>query len=134
MRSHTPAGPAGVVVTVETSRRDHMRSVPARAPGGRKSAMDASGLVIFALFIALMYFMLIRPQQKRQKEVRQMLASLTRGDDVITIGGLHGRVHALADEYVDLEVTDDLVLRFQRSAIAKRVVPVEPSSREAAEA
>ncbi len=96
--------------------------------------MDASGLVIFALFIALMYFMLIRPQQKRQKETREMLASLTRGDDVITIGGLHGRVHALADEYVDLEVTDDLILRFQRSAIARRVVPAEPPSREAAEA
>lgn len=96
--------------------------------------MDASGLIIFALFIALMYFMLIRPQQKRQKETRQMLASLTRGDDVITIGGLHGRVHALADEYVDLEVTDDLILRFQRSAIARRVVHAEPPPREAAEA
>ena len=50
-----------------------------------------------------------------------MLSQLSRGDDVVTIGGLHGRVHALTDEYVDLEVTDDIVLRFQRQAIARAV-------------
>ncbi len=80
-----------------------------------------STLIIFALFIGVMYLLLIRPQQRRQREHRNLLQSLNRGDDVITIGGLHGRVHALGDDYVDLEVTDDTVLRFQRQAIARKV-------------
>jgi preprotein translocase subunit YajC len=80
-------------------------------------------LIIFALFIGLLYFLLIRPQQKRQKEHQQMLDSLHRGEEVVTIGGLHGRVDALADDHVDLEVTDDLILRFQRQAIARKVTP-----------
>lgn len=83
--------------------------------------MDAASLLIFALFIGVMYFLLIRPQQKRQKEHKEMLGQLSRGDDVVTIGGMHGRVHALTDEYVDLEVTDDIILRFQRQAIARTV-------------
>jgi preprotein translocase subunit YajC len=83
--------------------------------------MDASSLIIFALFIGVMYFLLIRPQQKRQKEHRQLIESLAKGDDVITIGGLHGRVLTVADDFIDLEVTDDTVLRFQRQAIAKKV-------------
>lgn len=83
--------------------------------------MDVGSLVVFAVFIGLMYFLLIRPQRKRQKEQEEMLDSLTRGDDVITIGGLHGRISALTEEVVDLEVTDDLVLRFQKSAISRKV-------------
>lgn len=80
-----------------------------------------SGLLLPVLFLAVLYFLMIRPQQKRQREHRELLASLRRGDDVITIGGLHGRVHAVADEFVDLEVTDDLVLRFQRQAVVRKV-------------
>lgn len=83
--------------------------------------MDVGSLVIFAVFIGLMYFLLIRPQRKRQKEQEELLESLTRGDDVVTIGGLHGRIHALTGESVDLEVTDDIVLRFQRESIARKV-------------
>lgn len=83
--------------------------------------MDASSIIIFALFIAVMYFLLIRPQQRRQKDHRQMLEALRVGDDVVTIGGMHGRIEAITDTYVDLEVTDDVVLRFQRSSVAKRV-------------
>ncbi len=83
--------------------------------------MDAGSLIIFAVFIGLMYFLLIRPQRKRQKEQQELLDSLARGDDVVTIGGLHGRVHALTEEVVDLEVTDDVVLRFQKQAISRKV-------------
>ncbi len=86
----------------------------------------AGSLIVFALFIGIMYVMLIRPQQKRQKEHRELLASLQRGDDVITIGGMHGRIHRISDDYLDLEVTDDVVLRFQRQAIARKVTYSEP--------
>lgn len=87
-------------------------------------------LIIFALFIGVMWLLLIAPQRRRQKQHQQMLEQLQRGDDVITIGGVHGRVEALTESYVDLEVTDDgIVLRFQRSSIAKRVT--EEQSAEA---
>ncbi|MDP9022574.1 MAG: preprotein translocase subunit YajC [Actinomycetota bacterium] len=95
--------------------------------------MDAfSGLLIPLLFLAVLYFLLIRPQQKRQREHRDLIASLQKGDDVITIGGMHGRVQRVADDYVDLEVTDDTVLRFQRQAVARKVTygeHVEESSK-----
>lgn len=74
-------------------------------------------------FLAIMYFVMIRPQQKRQKQHKQMLDDLSAGDDVITIGGVHGRVAEVAAEFVDLDVTDDVVLRFQKSAIARVVTP-----------
>lgn len=85
--------------------------------------MDPSFLILIGFF-ALMWFILIRPQQKRQREHQRMIGELAVGDDVVTIGGLHGTVAALHPDAVDLEVTDDIVLRFQRSAIAK-VVPLE---------
>ncbi len=78
-------------------------------------------LIIFALFIGVMWLLLIRPQRKKQKEHAEMLENLARGDDVITIGGMHGRVDAITEKFVDLEVTDDLILRFQRQAISQRV-------------
>lgn len=85
--------------------------------------MNAATLIIFVLFIGAMYFLLIRPQRKRQKEHEEMLESLAVGDDVVTIGGMHGRVQTLTDNFIDLEVTDDLILRFQRQAVAQKVTP-----------
>jgi preprotein translocase subunit YajC len=78
-------------------------------------------LIIFALFIGVMWLLLIRPQRQKQKKHSEMLEDLARGDDVITIGGMHGRVDTIAENYIDLEVTDDLILRFQRQAIAQKV-------------
>lgn len=82
---------------------------------------------------AVMYFIVLRPQQKRQQQVRQMLASMSVDDDVITIGGMYGTVVDLDDDSVDLRVSaSGLVLRFQKGAIAK-VVPVELDSEDSAE-
>lgn len=85
--------------------------------------MDPNLLLLLG-FLAVMYFVMIRPQQKRQKQHAEMLKNISPGDDVITIGGLHGRVDALGDDHLDLEVTDDVVLRFQKTAIAKVVSPL----------
>lgn len=83
--------------------------------------MDPSFLILLAFF-GVMYLLLIRPQQKRQREHRELISSVTVGSDVITIGGLHGTVDAVDDDTVDLTVSaDGTVLRFQRSAIAKVV-------------
>lgn len=88
--------------------------------------MDDSGvgsLLIMVLFIGALYLLLIRPQQKRRKEQQQMVSSLEVGDDIVTIGGLHGRVAALTDTAMDLEVTadSDIILRYERSALGRVV-------------
>lgn len=84
--------------------------------------MEALGsLALPILFIGVLYLLLIRPQQKRTKEHKNLVQSLSVGDDVVTIGGMHGRVVDLTDETMDLEVTDDIILRFQRSSLARVV-------------
>lgn len=83
-------------------------------------------LIVLAGFLVLMYLLLIRPQQKQQKARRELIERVSIGDDVVTIGGLHGTVVEVGEgatgPFVDLLVTDDVVLRFKResvSAIAK---------------
>lgn len=76
------------------------------------------GLLLPLLFLGVLYLLLIRPQQKRQKEQQRKVRELEVGDDVVTAGGLHGHVIALGEGTMDLEVTDDVVLRFQRSSLA----------------
>jgi len=85
--------------------------------------VDIGGLLLPILFLVVLYLLLIRPQQKRQKEHRNLVSNLSVGDDVITIGGVHGRVIDLDDDTMDLQVTgdDDVVVRFQRSALARVV-------------
>ena len=77
------------------------------------------GLLIPLLFLVVLWFLLIRPQQKRQKEHAQLVRDLQVGDAVVTISGLYGLVKELDDDTVDLEVTDDVVLRFQRSSVGR---------------
>ncbi|MDR6226359.1 preprotein translocase subunit YajC [Desmospora profundinema] len=78
------------------------------------------GLVQFLpliLIFAIFYFLLLRPQQKRQKERNAMLASLKKGDKVITIGGLHGTIMDLTDDRINLKVNENTRLTFERSAV-----------------
>ena len=86
----------------------------APAPGG--SMM--STLLFPILLIGVMYFLMIRPQMKRQKEHRAMLDKLSRGDEVITSGGIAGVVTDLGDNFVTVEVASNVQLRVQRGAIA----------------
>ena len=77
-------------------------------------------LPIIAMF-AIMWFLLIRPAQKRQKQTKQMQESLKRGDKVITIGGLHGIIDAVDDASVFLKVGDGTTLQFDRQAVGRVV-------------
>lgn len=70
-------------------------------------------LLMFAVF----YFLLIRPQQKRNKQRNQMLANLQKGDRVVTIGGIHGTITEITDDIVVLRVNDATKLTFDRSAV-----------------
>lgn len=75
------------------------------------------GLSPILVMVVVFYFFLIRPQQKRQKQVSQMQQNLAKGDQVITIGGLHGTVDAIDEDVVVIKVNENNRLRFDRSAI-----------------
>ncbi|MFD1206999.1 MULTISPECIES: preprotein translocase subunit YajC [Sporosarcina] len=75
-------------------------------------------LPIIAMF-AIMWFLLIRPAQKRQKQTKQMQDSLQRGDKVITIGGIHGTIDAVDESSVYLKVSEGTTLQFDRQAIGR---------------
>lgn len=70
-------------------------------------------LLIFAVF----YFMIIRPQSRRKKETLEMIAGVTVGDEVVTVGGMLGKVVEAVDQYCTLEVADNVRIKIQRSAI-----------------
>ncbi|BFU43737.1 preprotein translocase subunit YajC [Krasilnikovia sp. MM14-A1004] len=80
-------------------------------------------LLLIALLFGVMYFMMIRPQQKRRREAQEMQSALGPGDQVVTIGGLHGTVTAADDEVVTIEASPGVELRFARPAIARVVKP-----------
>ncbi len=71
-------------------------------------------IVIFVVF----YFLLIRPQSKRAKEHKQMVASLSKGDEVVTNGGLLGRISEMDDNFIVIEVADGVNIKVQRHAIS----------------
>ncbi|TYP48709.1 protein translocase subunit yajC [Thermosediminibacter litoriperuensis] len=78
-------------------------------------------ILIFAIF----YFLIIRPQQKREKERRNMLNSLQEGDEIITIGGIFGRILNIKDDVVTLEVGDKVKIKVTRSAIGNVIKKAE---------
>lgn len=67
--------------------------------------------------IVLFYFMLIRPQMKRSREVKDMLAKLAKGDEVITSGGLTGVLRELGENFITVEIADNVTVKMQKSAI-----------------
>ena len=86
------------------------------AQGGPASDPIMTFLPMIAIFVAF-YFFLIRPQQKRAKETRTMLSALQVGDEIIIAGGIAGKVKKLTDNYLDLEIADDVEIKVQRSAV-----------------
>jgi len=91
-------------------------AAPAAAPGLFGGGLG--GLLFPLLLIAVMYFLMIRPQMKRQKEHRAMLDKLGNGDEVITNGGVAGYVREIGDHFVSVEIADNVRIRVQKGAIA----------------
>ena len=76
------------------------------------------GMLLFpVILIAIMYFLMIRPQMKRQKEHQTLLGKLSRGDEVITSGGVAGVITDIGDNFVTVEIADNVRIRVQKSAI-----------------
>lgn len=86
--------------------------------GGSIGSMLLPMLIIFGAF----YFLLIRPQQKRQKQHAQMVGALATGDEVLTAGGILGRITAVTDHYVTLNIAEGVEIKIQKATVSQ-VVP-----------
>ena len=84
-------------------------------PGGSDLMTFLPMIAIFVVF----YFLLIRPQQKKAKEAKTMLEALQKGDEVVTSGGLLGRIAKLTDQYATIEVAPNTEITVQRQAVAQ---------------
>ncbi len=95
-----------------------MGSAPGGA-GGAGGGMAAFQQIIPLVFMfAIFYFLLIRPQQKKAKEHKALLESMKKGDNVITAGGVHGKVTAVENELVTLEIANNVNIKITKSYIA----------------
>ena len=91
----------------------------AMAPqGGEGGGGLISTLIMFGAIFLIFYFMIIRPQQKRAKEREKLLSNLDKGDKVVTNGGIHGVIAGLEEKTALLQVSDNVKLKIDRSAIA----------------
>jgi preprotein translocase subunit YajC len=102
----------------------------APAGGGSSEGSLISTLVMFGLIIAIFYFLILRPQQKRQKDRQKMLDAVKKGDKVVTAGGMHGTVAGLDEKTVLLQVSDNVKMKFDRSAIGNILKEGEPETKE----
>jgi len=93
----------------------------AMAEGTTTAAQQGGGaeqLFIMVAIFAVFYFLLIRPQTKRAKEHRKMVSELGKGDEVVTNGGIYGKLTKVSDDYVEVEIADNTTVRMQRQAVA----------------
>lgn len=86
------------------------------APGAPEPSMWATMLPLL-VFVVIFYFLLWRPQSKRNKEQKELLGNLNKGDEVLLAGGMIGKITKVVDEYVVVEVANNIEIRFQKSAI-----------------
>ncbi len=93
-----------------------MAETPAAAPAMQQPDPFMSFLPLILIF-AVMYFLLIRPQVKRQKEHKKLIDALAKGDEVLTSGGVVGRVIELSDSFITVEVAEGTNMIVQRSAV-----------------
>ncbi len=89
----------------------------AQAAGGAAPQGGVFNIVLIVGMVVIFYFLLIRPQQKRQKEHQAMLSRLAAGDEVVTAGGIVGRVSEVGESFVVVEIADGVRIKVQRSQI-----------------
>jgi len=90
---------------------------PAAAQAAPSQGSPMSLLVMMVLFFGVFYFMAIRPQMKRAKEHRALLSGLSKGDEVLTNGGVAGRIEDLGESFVSVEIAEGVTIKVQKNAI-----------------
>lgn len=90
----------------------------AHAEGAAPAGGGTEMLIMIGIFFAIMYFMIIRPQQKRSKEHKSLMDSLSKGDEVVTTGGMMGKIKGVGDDILRIELAENVVIKVQKHAIA----------------
>lgn len=103
---------------------------PDAAAAGAGPGSFISTLVPFAMIIGIFYFLIIRPQNKKQKETQRMLSALKKGDKITTIGGIHGVIQSVKEHSVIVKVDDDTKIEFSRSAVSGIEAPAREDKSE----
>jgi preprotein translocase subunit YajC len=98
--------------------------------GASGSGQLVSTIIIFGLVFLIFYFLIIRPQNKKQKETKKMLEALKKGDRVVTIGGIHGTINSIKGDKIILKVDGSTKMEFSRSAISGVVEQSAPKKVE----
>lgn len=112
-----------------------MAAPEASSAAGSTGSMMTT-FVTFGLIIVIFYFLIIRPQKKRDRETKEMLAAIKKGDKVVSIGGIHGTVVAVKETTIVVKVDDNTRIEFSRNAISsivnRKAETTEPSSKKRA--
>lgn len=95
------------------------QTAPAAVAGGEGLLGSLQGMLPLVLMFVVLYFVMIRPQMKRQKETKAMLEALAKGDEVATAGGIMGTITKLGDSVVTLEIANGIEIQVQRFAVAQ---------------
>jgi len=98
-----------------------MLTLALQAQGAPAGPNPLSTIVLFGGLFAIFYFLLIRPQKKQQQEHEQMVKSLSRGDEVVTLGGIVGRIIHLTDDRVTIKTAEDTRIEVQRAKVGQRL-------------
>lgn len=94
------------------------QAAPIAAEGAQQQPDSLFSLVMIAVIFVLFYFMLIRPQNKRAKEHRELVSNLKKGDEIITTGGILAKVISLDDQYIKISPVDGVEFNLQRAAVS----------------
>jgi preprotein translocase subunit YajC len=93
------------------------QTAPAASSGGAESSLMS--LLPLVLMFVVLYFIMIRPQMKRQKEHKALVEALAKGDEVVTAGGMLGKVSKLSESYIHVEVANGVEVQVQRSSVVQ---------------
>jgi len=86
--------------------------------GGDSGSGITSTLIMFGLIFAIFYFMIVRPQQKKQRDRQKMLDAIKKGDKIVTAGGMHGTVIGIEEKTVLVQIADNVKVKVDRGSVA----------------
>jgi len=95
------------------------QTAPAAAAGGGDIMSTLTGMLPLVLMFVVLYFVMIRPQMKRQKEHRAMIEAIAKGDEVVIGGGILGKVARMSEQYLNIEIASGVEVQVQRSAVVQ---------------
>ena len=90
----------------------------ALAEGGAAPGGGFEMIIMIAIFFAIMYFMIIRPQQKRAKDHQKLITSLSKGDEIVTSGGMLGKILKVGENSVEVEVSEGVAIKLQKNSVS----------------